>query len=701
MSSHLKHTLPHQQPGNTPAPPARWWIVPGYLVVGLAALALRVTDLGSFVTHDEIEFWFRRSESLLQALQSGRYDTMEITTHPGVTTMWLGAAGISLRRLLFEHHLLTNESFPVILALHRLPVALAHVAALLAGYGMLRRLLPGSVALLAALLWATDPFIIGYSRLLHVDALVGSFATLSLLAACLAWQHPNEDQAGHIRWRWLLLSSICGALAALSKSPGLAVVPIVGLLALREWRTENGKRSIGQTVWPLLAWGVIYAITIVVAWPALWAAPAHVYEALRVGVEVEGSSPHMMGNFFLGERIAAPGPLYYPVALALRTTPWALAGLLLLPLAMWPPTSARPALRTLAVLAGFIILFVVAMSFFPKKFNRYSVPVFPALDILAAVGVAWGIEQLARLVQLARLGERAQTRATHTLLGLVVLATLLNAAWFHPYTITYFNQTFGGARAGARTFAIGWGEGFEQVAAWLNQQPDSPHVLTISHMITSLTPYLKPGVRATFPDAGRLKAGAGYVVVYVYQVQGGPPPPPFDQFYGHAPPLHTVTIHGVDYAWIYDAPPPVAQQTTAEFGSHIRLYGFDGEVQAQPGQTLRLKLVWQTDTSPQNNYWLFAHLIGPNGQRHAQIDQPYPTSQWVPGRFVVTELVLALPDDIPAGSYALTPGLYDATTNQRLPLHTTAPPAPPTAGPHALLLTHIHVGSSPPSGTSP
>src|SRR2546426_12503943 len=62
-------------------------------------------------------------------------------------------------------------------------------------------------------------------------------------------------------------------------------------------------------------------------------------------------------------------------------------GLLRLPLAWRRAREWAPARRDLAALAGFAILFILAMSLFPKKFNRYLVPAFPAIDILAAAGL--------------------------------------------------------------------------------------------------------------------------------------------------------------------------------------------------------------------------------------------------------------------------------------------------------------------------
>ncbi|NJK81916.1 MAG: phospholipid carrier-dependent glycosyltransferase [Chloroflexaceae bacterium] len=362
-----------------------------YLVLLLlVALLPRLLDLGLFITDDEANFWLWRSQVFLEALQRGDFAATAITTHPGVTTMWLGSAGILLRRALLEWGLVDSMPFPLLLALMRLPAVLVHTAGILLGYHLLRRILPAGVAMLAALLWAADPFVIAYSRLLHTDALLMTFATLSLLAALVYWQ--QRAHAGY-----LVLSAGCGALAVLSKSPGLVVLPMVGLITLwvtweqtvSQRHTTTKYRSFALRVLrSSFIWGAVFALTVLLVWPATWAAPLRVYEVLRTGVEAEGAQPHMTGNFFLGQIDPAPGPLFYAAALALRTTPITLVGLVLLPLAWrWGELDATQR-RTLVLLAGYVLLFTLLMSIFPKKFNRYVVPVFPTLDVLAAVGIA-------------------------------------------------------------------------------------------------------------------------------------------------------------------------------------------------------------------------------------------------------------------------------------------------------------------------
>jgi hypothetical protein len=675
-----------------------------YLMVALIALLPRLLDLGRFVTVDEAHFWIERSNSFLRAVQRGDFAATAITGHPGVTTMWLGSAGIVLHRLL-EGWGWIDGAFATRLALLQAPIALMNAAGVLVGYWLLRRLFQVPVALLAALLWATDPFVVGFSRLLHVDGLAATFTALSLLAACVYWQHTPR---GGI----LILSGVCGALAALSKTPALALLPVVAGVALFADRAESSRRA---NVAALVGWGGVFLATLMLLWPALWAVPARVYELVRVGVEIEGGSPHASGNFFLGRPDEAPGLLFYPVALALRTTPWSLLGLLLLPFALRP--LSMPSHRTIITLVGFALLFIIAMSLFPKKHNRYLVLIFPLINVLAAVGLVAVAQFLPRLQQ--GLGVRSQESGVRSqktnvtpagiaappylghrnnecnprvkaLIAGVTLMALINAAVWHPYGITAFNQALGGSQVGANTFLIGWGEGLEQVADWLNEQPDITGVSTASTITAPLQRYLRPGAQSVTPLDDELSEQIGYVVVYARNVQGGPPPPPFDEFYEQQEPAHVVYIHDVPYAWIYQMPPMVRWLAPAYFGSTLFLRGFDRDEQTN-NRAVVLTLFWHTLSTPPMDYTLFAHLIGDDGQRYAQIDLPYPTSTWGSDRYVQTELRLTIPQNVPPGTYQLSIGLYEPDSGERLSVGAIESIDPSLNGPNAFPLTRVRV----------
>ena len=175
------------------------------------------------------------------------------------------------------------------------------------------------------------------------------------------------------------------------------------------------------------------------------------------------------------------------------------------------------------------------------------------------------------------------------------MAAILNVAWWHPYSIAAFNQLLGGAQAGARNFTVGWGEGYELAAAWLNHQPDVTGVRVVSRHPVVMNPYMRDGAQGVTPDNGVLPPATGYVVVYVEQVQAGLPSPPFSNFYGRALPVHTVVVKDVPYAWIYQVPPALAQSRAASFDGTLRLLGMRSVGAAQPGQPLVIQLVWTLD----------------------------------------------------------------------------------------------------------
>ncbi|NJN68089.1 MAG: hypothetical protein HC884_15945 [Chloroflexaceae bacterium] len=671
-----------------------WW--PGFLFIAIAASGFRLLDLGAFVTVDEVKFWIPRSHQFLQALQTGAHGDIPIVGHPGVTTMWLGSAGVFFSDALFDHGILHQETYPTLLTLYRLPSALVHIGGILVGYALLRRMVPASVAFLAALLWATDPFVLAFSRVLHVDALAGTFGTLSLLMACSAWSGAGGRRSGGSRGL-AALSGGCAGFALLSKLPALALAPVVGVLAFAVPLRSLARPSILRSLLLLLIWAGGAVATVVACWPVFWDNPIQAYHALRYGIESEGGQPHLWGNFFLGRPDEVPGLSYYPVALVLRTTPWTLAGVLLLPLAFRGRGSGdgeerRTESRSLTALAGFGVLFVVGLTLFPKKLDRYLVPAFPALDILAAAGLVWGIEKLARSTRRGTQGVRYGS------LALLVVVSLLNAAWYHPYAIVAGNQVFGGARTGAWAFLSGWGEGLDQVAAWLNQQPDITEVVTVTRLRSVLSPFLRTGAYAT-AEQGRLPDGAGYVVIYLRDLQR-PLPPPYDQFYGRTLPLHAVTIHGVDYAWIYHVPPrDLPHPLDVTFGSVVRVSGYELDpASVRASGVLTLTMQWQALAPFPESVNLFVHVLDPQGQKVGQVDVPLshlaqPTKRWQPGRYALWQYPVVLPPDLPPGTYWLALGLYHPDDFTRLLLDgsVAAPPDAPDDGGDVLFLEPVMI----------
>lgn len=652
----------------------RLLIVSPYVFLGIVGLLLRVLNLNQLIHTDEVNFWYPRSHQFLTALQNGQWAATAISTHPGVTTMWLGSLGILVHRASLALGM-PDPSFTTEMGFLRLPVVLVHTLAILVGYAAMRRLFSTWVAWFGALLWAVCPFTTAFSRLLHVDGLTGTFATLALLGASCAWHGAEKPQTG-----WLVLSGISAALAMVSKSTGMAVGPLIlgiAILAAYDHRAHPRWWHM-HVVYPLFLWGGALFATLVMVWPAVWAAPQTVYTLLRVGVEVEGGSRHVVPNYFLGRPDPAPGWLYYPVVLALRTTPWTLIGIFGLPWVLRLPHLVRSP-RTIAVLAGFIIVFTVGLSPFAKKLDRYLVAVFPALNILAALGLVGMTKWIARYC--------GQARLKFALIPLLSLVAIANALWWHPYGMAYFNPMLGGIRTGIATFLIGEGEGLGEAAAWLNAQPDITGVTITSTMERTLQAALRRGAQVVAARGDQLDPSCGYVVIYIRHMQrwGNAAPPPYDRFYQRVPPLHVVRIHGIDYVHIYHVPRPLPHLVEANFGTglHLHSYHLDTSTVRASGR-ITLTLQWQARAPITEDPTLFVHVVNRHGERMGQIDVPpagpqqLPTS-WPLHRYLLWNHPIPLSPTLPAGDYWLALGLYRQQDFSRLPLMTPSPP--PADGP--------------------
>ncbi|HEY2990446.1 MAG TPA: glycosyltransferase family 39 protein, partial [Candidatus Binatia bacterium] len=335
------------------------------------------------MTVDEAYHWFERAKLFLRALQQGDFMATNLIGHPGVTTLWLGAIGAAAHRSLADAGWIASAEPGLERAFLRFPVALVTALSVALAYTLLKRLLDPRAALLAALLWTADPFLVAHSRLLHMDALLASFVTLALLAALVAFR--CDDGEPGVRWRVLIASAVAGGLALLTKSPAVILPVMIGLLAL--WKSYRSQRFLRHAVLPVLAWSGMALATWVALWPAAWIdLPGAIASVVRYTATKVGS-PHETGNFFMGRTVDDPGPLFYLVAVALRLTPWVVVGLAAAAYATLRRRS-QPRERLIKfALALFAALFALAISLPAKKFDRYALPIFPALDILAAVGL--------------------------------------------------------------------------------------------------------------------------------------------------------------------------------------------------------------------------------------------------------------------------------------------------------------------------
>ena len=220
-----------------------------------------------------------------------------------------------------------------------------------------------------------------------------------------------------------------------------------------------------------------------------------------------------------------------------------------------PATNRRP----LGMLLLFCLLFTIFMTLGAKKFDRYLLPIYPPLDLVAGVGwvtaVTWIRQQQPR--------QWAQVSAPLILL-VALLGQATGTASGYPYYFSYYNPLLGGTPQAPQVMMVGWGEGLDQAAHFLNQQPGAAErqVATGIWSTTFSYYYKGPVISSRFNPGMRVVEDwkdSDYYVLYINEVQREKVSRELIDYFAALKPVHVVRINGLDYVNIYDIrdlPPP-------------------------------------------------------------------------------------------------------------------------------------------------
>ena len=688
------------------------------LLLFLALWLPRTFGLDGFVTTDERK-WLARSANYYYALAHGDWAGTFQREHPGVTVMWAGMAAFlqkfpeyatqapgqfTWEREAIEEWLAAHSQHTALemLAAGRAWIVLITALLLLACFFPLRTLLGKWPALLALLFVAWDPFLVALSRQLHPDGFVAALTFLALVCF-LAWLYGGRRRA------YLVASAVVMGLAWLTKTPAIFLAPAAGLLGLLEWvrlrrlAAQPAQATARPLFVGLLTWGAIAVLTFVVLWPAMWGDPVGVLR--RMATEMgDYMDRHTAINYFWGSPTADPGPLFYPLAFLLRTTPATLVGLVLAAIytvRRQPPFGDAVTRRTVMGLALFALVFVIGMTVGAKKFDRYLLPIFPALDTIAALGwLALGLTVCTWRPALAK---------AWAPLALVVAAAILPHGALglihYPYYLTYYNPLLGGSAIASRALFVGWGEGLDAAAGWLNQQPDADKLRVAAWYADGPFSYFFRGQPVNSGSGSALFwLDLDYLVTYVNQWQRGLPTPELFDYLETRPLVHTVRFRGVDLAHVYDmrgAPVPdfieVGSESAANFDDKIRLAAYTMDPRAAaPGDPLLITLYLQSLAPMERNYNVLLRLLAPDG-REVWRDEGWPwgapTRDWPVREIRPDGHQLVVPKGMEPGLYKFVLSFYDPATLDPLPLTAVQSNQPVTGSERDVAL--LRVGAAP------
>ncbi len=657
--------------------------VAGLLLAALAIWLPRGLALDHFVTPDE-SYWLARSANFSQALAHGDFAHTYQYFHPGVTTMWLGSLGLLwtdphyARDTTSQVPQPSNRIVPILrargvepidaLAAGRAAVVLATVVILGGAYWYAARLFGLASALAGTLLLAFDPFHVGLSRLLHVDGLASSLSLLSLLAMLSAID-------GRHWWRDLLVSGAVAGLAWLTRSTTLFLVPLVAaVLAITAWRAAcPWQERLRTVVSAMLVWGGTGLAVVVALWPAMWVHPIGTVRSVLLGALRAAEEGHRRDVFFNGAvHTGDPGWSFYPITLLWRTTPSVLLGLLAaMAILVWPRwRPPAPERRAALALLAFAVLFVVLMSFGAKKFDRYGLPVYGPLDLVAG----WGLVETARRAR--RHGGKVSWSAVATGLALVGGNAAITASTY-PYYLSAYNPLLGGNEAARHVMMIGWGEGLDQVGRFLGSQGNAADLRVRTSAWPQPLSYFFTGHiwedNFTPDTAGVMRwATTDFYVLDITSLQRGWIPSALLAYFNAQRPAFVARIGGTDYARVYDVrtlPLPDYFLTPAtgmtDWNHALRIAAVDiGSGRVLRGDRIPVAVYVTALAPPVNNLALRVRIVSPSGQEITSQTVAVRQRRRTVWRVGVP---LTIPTSAPAGPYRVLVSVIDTTTGTAFP----------------------------------
>ena len=222
---------------------------------------------------------------------------------------------------------------------------------------------------------------------------------------------------------------------------------------------------------------------------------------------------------------------------------------------------------------GNSLLFIPLAVLSPRRVSLLEGIWFLAFGWLALVEALTGMAARWRLA-IGRIG-------VGLLLGAVVLVQLAGIWQAYPYYLDYYNPLLGGPKKAVNVMMVGWGEGLDQAARYLNQKPNAEAMKVISWSADGCFSYFFKGSAATIDyDMGISDLRrADYVVLYLNQWQRQAPTPEFLAYFERFSPEYVVRIGGLEYARVYNMSQAPPEALPASHSSQAGAVSPVGEVQ--------------------------------------------------------------------------------------------------------------------------
>ncbi len=469
------------------------------LLLAFTVLIPRIFNLNAFLAPDEKK-WLANTSGFTTKLAHGNWDDLVQQPHPGITTQWLGAPTV----------------FSNSWAIRKLPLVIAQSILIgMIGY-IFYRLQKKWPAILLTLLLAINPQLIAHTRVYAMDSLLALFLLLSLLCLLL-WQKNTTT-------RYLIYAGITGALAFWSKLPGLLIIPFSLTIIFLSTFLKNKKGALNYLK-PITLWFIAFLIASIFILPSFIISPLGVIGSLTEFFRSDDYTSLHVSN-----------KTYYLGTLTFFSTPLQLIFLIILPFTLILKRLQRPHKNTIIILI-FAALFVIMMSAGSKMGDRYILPVFLIFDVIVVTTAFQLLQSTSKNIR----------NATLIILLIGITWQTIDLIKLHPHYLAYTNpitRPFLGNRR------MGWGEGLDIAAKYLNQKPNAKD-LTIATIYP--TEFKHKFIGQTVPAHQHDHEQIDYVVLYRNMFERGLDSWQTDVLdqYKEIKPEKTITVGGIEYIWIY------------------------------------------------------------------------------------------------------------------------------------------------------
>lgn len=444
----------------------------------LLFLATRIPFLGLDEINPDAVNWHYRSEQFIVGLKSKDFLKTYQHYHPGVTLMWIMGMPIEIARQVNPSLRVYNEGN--FITQHTIAkaslVCIQLILTILIILG-LKKIIGFKKALIATSIFSLEPFFLGNSRILHMDVLLA----LALVSSFIyAYKYTLTSSYKDL----LLCGFFCG-FSFLTKSVGaLAGISVALFLVFTAFREKAFRKYI-----PKIGLFISFLVIVIIAlFPALWVAPKYILEDIyNEGLRIGTRRGH--DQILMGEYKDSAGLSYYPIVLALKTSPVIWVGVILcMALGIsftaslissqrktdWEkdnkgyrkPYLLERLIKSLSstecrflVFTGLIYLvYFLGMSVASKKIDRYMIPLYPFLGLVCSL-IYTKILDLIYQVRKERNSSYIPTAIVIFFIFLIVTISY-PIVTFYPYYFTYTNPFFGSSEnanriIGQKPFGLG------------------------------------------------------------------------------------------------------------------------------------------------------------------------------------------------------------------------------------------------------